>query len=343
MVLNSPTYRKAITAAAEEIDVPGGNILITGASGLIGSCIIDVLYAANQYFKKKFRIYALSRNEKELRERFGGSPEVQCVAQSVTEPILLEHIDYIIHAASYADPNSYVSFPVETILTNVIGTKNVLEYCKNNAARVLFISSFEVYGQSDCDKYGEGDYGILDLGLLRNCYPESKRAAECLCKAYHAEYHVDCLVSRLPSIFGPTMRMGDNKAHAQFIRSALEGKNIVLHSPGTQRRTYCYLMDAVRAILYILFYGESGEVYNVANNSSITTIAELAKVIAARAGREVVFDYQLDLETKGYSKPQNCVLNSNKIHALGWKGKYDIREGLEETFRILHEVRDIGT
>ena len=56
-----------------------------------------------------------------------------------------------------------------------------------------------------------------------------------------------------------------------------------------------------------------------------------------------MFDYQPDLETKGYSKPQNCVLSSKKIHALGWNEKYDIREGLEETFRILQEVRDIGS
>lgn len=343
MLLNSPTYRKTIASAAAEFETSGGVILITGASGMIGSCIIDVLHASNQYFKKHFTVYALSRNEKKLRERFGDYPEVQCIAQSITEPIQLEYIDYIVHAASFADPNSYASFPAETILTNIIGTKNVLEYCKSNPARVLFTSSFEVYGQSDCEEYDESNYGVIDLNLLRNCYPESKRAAECLCKAYHAEYNVDCLISRLPSVFGPTMRPDDNKAHAQFIRNALEGKNVVLHSPGTQRRTYCYLIDAVRAILHILFYGKSGEIYNVANDRSITTIAELARMIAERAGREVVFDYHPDLETKGYSKPQNCVLSSKKIHTLGWKEKYGIKEGLEETFRILNEVRGIGS
>ena len=339
MIKNSITYKKAIDAVASDISATGGRILVTGATGLIGSCIVDVLLEANASFGKKFEIYALGRNEDRLMSRFGTADGLNLIVQDVTEPIIVEGLDYIIHAASNADPISYARYPVETIITNIQGAKSVLDYCKSKNTRVLFTSTFEVYGKLEQDEYDEEQYGIIDLNLIRSCYPESKRTAEMLFKSYTDEYGVDCVIARLSSIYGPTMKDDDSKAHAQFIRNALAGKNIVLKSKGDQIRTYCYVMDAVSGLLAVLFRGESGEVYNVANENSIVSIAELAQTIADYAGTKVVFDLPNEVESKGFSKAQNCVLKTGKIKDLGWNGRYDLKAGISETLTILKETR----
>lgn len=338
MIKDSMTYRNAIKAVAADISVDGGKILITGSTGLIGSCIIDVLLTANSLFDKRFDIFALGRSEKKLLSRFGTNERLHFVVQDVTEPITTEGLDYIIHAASNADPRSYALYPVETITTNIQGAKNVLDYCKGKNTRVLFTSTFEVYGKLEQDEYDETQYGIIDLNLIRSCYPESKRTAEMLFRSYVDEYGVNCVIARLASIYGPTMKQDDSKAHAQFIRNALAGDNIVLKSTGDQVRTYCYVMDAVSGILAVLFFGKTGEVYNVANENSIASIAELAQTVADYAGTKVVFDLPDDVESKGFSKPQNCILKTEKVKGLNWTGKFDLKTGINETMTILKEA-----
>ena len=338
MITDSTTYRKAIRTTASEITVPGGKILVTGSTGLIGSCIIDVLLAANADFGKEFEVFALGRREEKLKGRFGPSQGLHFVVQDAAEPVTTEGLDYIVHAASNADPKSYALYPAETILTNVLGAKSVLDACKGKKTRALLTSTFEVYGKLEQDEYDEDHYGSVDLNLIRSCYPESKRTAELLFKSYADEYGTDCVIARLSSIYGPTMKANDSKAHAQFLRSALAGKNIVLKSKGDQIRTYCYVMDAVSGILAVLFKGKTGEAYNVANENSIASIAELARTIADYAGTEVVFDLPDEIENKGFSKPQNCVLKTEKIKGLGWRGRYDLKSGIRETMTILEET-----
>lgn len=340
MMKDSITYNKAIRAIASEITSEGGRILVTGSTGLIGSCIIDVLLAANFVFEKNFEIFALGRSEEKLRNRFGTQKGLHFVIQDVIEPINTEGLDYIIHAASNADPKTYALYPAETIITNIQGAKSILDYCKQKSARVLFTSTFEVYGKLEKNEYDEEQYGIIDLNLLRSCYPESKRTAEMLFKAYADEYGVDCVIARLASIYGPTMKQDDSKAHAQFIRNALAGEDIVLKSKGEQIRTYCYVMDAVSGLLAVLFRGKTGEAYNIANEASIASIAELAQIVAYYTGTKVVFDLPDEIERKGFSKPQNCILKTDKIKALGWNGKYDLKTGINETMTILKEIAE---
>ncbi|MCR5629816.1 NAD-dependent epimerase/dehydratase family protein [Eubacterium sp.] len=332
-------YREAINKIASDIKIHNGKILVTGASGLIGTCLVDVLVEANVSFGSNFEIYALGRNENKLIDRFGNDNKVKFVVQSVTEPIKIKGIDFIVHAASNADPRSYALYPVETILTNVIGSKNILEYCRDNGSKALLTSSFEVYGKLRQDVYKESQSGMIDLNLIRSCYPESKRISELLFKSYADEYGVDSVIVRLPSVYGPTMQENDSKAHAQFIKNALSGNNILLKSQGTQKRTYCYVMDAVSGILKVLFHGKVGEVYNVANGKSISTISELARMIANQVGTEVVFDIPDEIENKGFSKPQNCILDTSKIEGLGWSGNYDLMTGIIDTLSILQESK----
>lgn len=340
-------YRKALGRTAGQLpDIPL-SFLITGATGLIGSCIVDTLLYANRELGQSYRIYALGRNRKKLEDRFSyakNASGLEFVVQDICEPIDSEiEADYIIHAASNADPMSYAKYPAETLLTNIYGTKSVLDYCRKHAhSRVLLTSTFEVYGQNpSTDVYAEDTEGTIALNAVRSCYPESKRCAEVLLRSYIDEYGIDGVIARLCSIYGPTMQPGDSKAHAQFIRNGLENEKIVLKSKGLQKRTYCYVMDAASALFTVLFKGNTGAAYNISNENSVATIAEVAKIVADLCKTEVVFELPDEQEKKGYSKPQNCILNNDKLRQLGWKGQYTLRQGLEETMRIMREHMDI--
>lgn len=162
------SYQESIHDLAKELPINNGSFLITGATGLIGSCIIDTLLYANVK-GANFKIYAMSRSRKKVMEKFGD--KVIPVIQDVAQPLgILSKYDYIIHCASNADPKSYAIQPVETILTNILGNKNVLEYCKEyKKCRMLLTSTFEVYGEiSNTSVYKENMSGIIDQTVLRN-------------------------------------------------------------------------------------------------------------------------------------------------------------------------------
>lgn len=342
-LFNNSIYRECLRTVFPYINVRDRSFLVTGATGLIGSCIIDVLLLANEELGSNFTIYALGRNSDKLNERFGKDSGVINVVQNIVDPLdKSQNYDYIIQAASNADPVSYALYPVETIITNVYGMKNTLDYCLNNKnTRVLLTSTFEVYGKIDGQsEYRENDYGLINHNELRSGYPESKKTAELLCKSYHDEYGVDCVIGRLCSIYGATMNKEDSKAHAQFIRKALSGENVILKSDGSQRRSYCYVIDAVSGLLKVLFDGASGETYNISNMDSIASIKEVASTVAAICDVEVDYDIPSDIEKKGFSKPQDCILDSSKLEGLGWKGNYSLEEGMKNTIMILKDMMD---
>ena len=141
-------HEESIRETAKAIDLRNVSILVTGATGLIGSCIIDTLLVANKEFGTGIKIYALSRSREKLEKRFGTA--VIPIVQDIMNPLDKEiKYDYIIHGASNADPKSYATQPVETILTNIIGNKNILDYCVSHKeiTKMILTSSFEVYGE----------------------------------------------------------------------------------------------------------------------------------------------------------------------------------------------------
>lgn len=332
------SYSESIKTAAAQYDFSNKKILVTGASGLVGSCIIDILKECNALNNSKIEIYALGRNKNRLKARFGS--DVICIEQDIRMPLDTSvEYDYIIHAASNADPVRYAIEPVETILTNVEGCKNVFEYARiHKSTRILLTSTFEVYGKIEgVDTYTEDMYGAVDFHLLRNGYTESKRCSEMLACSYCDEYGVDVVIARLASIYGPTMIPSDSKAHAQFLRNGVNGEDIVLKSEGLPRRTYCYVIDTATAILSILFNGRTGEAYNVSNENSICSIKEFACTVAELSGRKVVMNLPDATEAKGFSRPQNCILDNSKLRTLGWQGRFSLKEGISETLQMLKE------
>ena len=344
MILKSGVYEASVAQLAKSIEIKNCSVLVTGATGLIGSCILDALVYANRAFNQNNKIYALGRSAEKFKSKFGGetAEAVSFLEQDVTTPIDRGlKLDYILHLASNADPQSYALYPAETIITNVYGAKNILDYCKENkGCKALLASTFEVYGKHESDEYAEADFGRLDHNSIRSGYPESKRVAELLAKSYQSEYGVNCVIARLASIYGPTMLKNDSKAHAQFIRSGVNGEDIVLKSEGKQRRTYCYVMDAASGIFTVLLKGAAGEAYNVANPDSVVTISEFAHIVAKVCGTKVTEQAPRVQEQSGYSKPQSCILSAQRLEELGWRGSYSIYDGIKQTVDSLMQMHD---
>ena len=335
-------YREAIERAIPKIVIEDGNVLVTGASGLIGSCLIDLLLYSNRK-GRHFNVYAIGRSEEKLNNRFADHKNLDSlhiIEQDIRKPLPNDLMfDYVFHGASNADPRSYALYPAETMLINIEGGVNVLNYCKDHpTTKALMMSTFEVYGNTGKDVYKETDFGVIDLNKIRSCYPESKRNMELLTRCYVEEYGVKAVIGRLCSIYGPTMARDDSKAHAQFIRNGLKGENIVLKSKGEQRRTHCYVLDAVTGLLFVMGNGEEGETYNISNEKSVASIAEVAQMVATTVGTKVVFDQPNEIEKQGFSVPQNCILDNKKLKSLGWEGDYTLSEGINECIEILGQL-----
>ena len=340
--INHPLYQEDLNQAASAI--PQGlkdkSILITGASGLIGSFMVDTFVHYSREYGKRIHIYATGRDLMRLQERFSydiSEDLLSLVSHDIVTAIdESQSFDYILHLASNADPKAYAIHPAETITTNVIGTYNVLEYArKHSACRLFLASTMEVYGALPTGNYTtEDEFGLIDFNKLRSGYPEGKRTSELMLRAYIDEYNISGAIGRLGYIYGPTMKETDSKVIAQFIRKALANEDIVLKSKGGQRRSCCYVSDAAAGILLILFKGND-EVYNIANRESNITIFEMAKTTAQIAGTKVIYELPDAVESRGFSVSQDAVLNESKLRMLGWNPQYTFKQGMKRTISIM--------
>lgn len=318
-------------------------ILVTGAGGLIGSAVVDLLISINETANAGNLIYLAVRSEEKIRRRFGpmmSREDLVFFPYDAIEPIKQEiPFDYIIHTASPANPAAYASYPVETMLAILNGTSHLLKYAFNNGTkRLVYVSSSEVYGRKENpNPYCETDYGFVDILNPRACYPSAKRAAETLCSAFFKEYGVDAVIVRPGHVYGPTATAEDNRASSQFFRDVLNDHDIVMKSAGTQLRSYCYVVDCASAILAILLNGISSTAYNISNRNSLITIRQLAQMIADCSGKQVVFENPSDVELGSYNLMDNSSLNSELLEELGWASSFDAFEGICHTLSIMRD------
>ena len=331
------SYKESVLEAASAAlpweKLSGCNILITGATGLIGSCLVEVLMSRPE---KYYHVYASGRNEERARKRFAefaDDERFHFVKYDVMEPLQSDvEFQYIIHAASNASPNFFVSNPVEIIKSNILGLSNLFDYGKaHGLRRLLYVSSGEIYGQGDGRIFTEDYSGYVDITSPRSCYPSSKRAAETLCVSYAQEYGIESVIARPCHVYGPNFTESDNRVYAQFIRNVLAGEDIVMKSTGEQCRSWCYVVDCVNGLLHILLKGENGQAYNIADECSNISIKELAELIAAICGKKVVFDFPADTEKAGFNVVTKSIFSTQKLQSLGWKCEGTMEEKMEAT------------
>ena len=266
-------YQQDLHRVVRLLELPQeGNVLITGATGLIGGTLTDMLMQHS-----RCQVYALGRNRQRALQRFAHychDERFHFMEHDICEPLTTDtDFHYIIHAASPASPNFFQQQPVEVMKSNLNGLCQLVEYgLAHHMQRMLYVSSGEVYGEGDGSVFSEQSSGYIDILSPRACYPSSKRAAETLCASYCQEYGAQIVIARPCHTYGPYFTESDNRVYAQFIRSLLANQDIVLKSPGQQYRSWLYVVDCVSALLTILFKGEKGEAYNVADDNSNITI-----------------------------------------------------------------------
>ena len=318
------------------------SIMISGATGLIGSMLVDIIMRKNND-NLNCTVYALGRSKERMRNRFKycfENPLFRFIEYDVNRKLCLTEdvtVDYILHLASNTHPMQYSTDPIGTITTNIIGVQNLLDFAvEHHITRFAFASSNEVYGENrgDVEKFYEKYCGYIDCNTMRAGYPESKRCGE----AYKAQKGLDVVIPRLTRSYGPTLLKTDTKALSQFLHKGVAGEDIVLKSAGTQFYSYLYVMDSVSGLLTVLLNGESGEAYNISDDASDIMLKDLAAIIADYAGKKVVFEIPDAVESAGYSKATTARLDSSKLNSLGWKAKYDIKTGIVRTMEMLKAI-----
>ena len=323
------------------------SIMLSGATGMIGSFLVDVIFEKNLRDNLDCTIYALGRSKERAEKRFSKyyqDPHFVFISYDVKQPFVRDDIgtvDYVLHLASNTHPMQYSTDPIGTITTNIIGVQNMLDFAVlHNTSRFAFASSNEIYGENrgDVEFFDEKYCGYIDSNTMRSGYPESKRCGEALCQAYKAQKGLDVVIPRLTRSYGPTMLMSDTKAISQFLKKGVAGENIVLKSKGTQLYSYTYVADAVSGLLTVLLCGENGEAYNIAEEHGDIMLKDLAAIIADVNGKKVVFEIPDTVEAAGYSTATKARLDGHKLERLGWTPKYTIQSGIQRTISILKMI-----
>lgn len=322
------------------------SVLITGAYGMLASYLVYFFFFLREIKNINVRIIALVRNRDKFYKRFGQkiSGALTLIESDLSNPLDIEEsIDYIIHAASLASPQYYSVCPVDVLSPNVLGTYNLLKLAVDKRIKgFLLFSTGDVYGRVDtAGAISEDTFGWLDTLDIHNCYSESKRMAETICKAFAIQYNVPIRIARIFHTYSPTMDIkNDPRVFASFVANIVNNEDIVMKSDGSGKRSFCYITDAVTAFMTILLKGENMEAYNVCNESQFVSIAELAevlvnlfpekklKVIKKERKKEEHYTENSLMAGGKYAMPSN-----NKLKKLGWEPIVDIKNGFEKVIK----------
>ena len=317
-------------------------VMITGASGMVGSYFLYTLVKLNEDYSANIKILPLVRNLDKLKKEILDKDYIHPIIQDVVDKINYDgNVDYVIHAAGPASPKIMKEKPVETNFANTLGAANTLMFSKDhNTKGYLFISSREIYGDPNKNQKYFTEYGrlgFIDPLIPRNGYAEGKKAAENMCVGFKSEYNLNTKIVRLAHTYGPGMSVDDGRVQADFLKNVLNNENIVLKSDGSSVRTYTYISDAVSAMFKVLL-NSNDIVYNIAderNEISIRQLAETLTEIYPEKHLKLVFEIS-DSENKGYAPFKFGILSTEKIKdELNWSAKYSIKEGFKRTLEFL--------
>ena len=313
-------------------------IIVTGATGRLGMYIVEALSEANIRWNLNNDIVLLARDKEKLHKVFGEGlqlPFIHQLVQDVTKPIEYDGaVDFIFHTAGLASPADFTDTPVDTLWGHVQGTRNILELAKEKKTeKVLYVSTVEVYGEWESEAgIKEDDMGPMRCDGYRACYPEAKRLCETMLASYEKQYGINYVVVRLCHTFGPGISLYDGRAFSEFIRCALEHRDIVLQSDGSAVRTYTYVADAIGGMFLAITKGKY-KAYNIANLENEISIRDLAKLISSLdpLGKSRVQYSNNSQEKFAYLPFKLGIMDTSRVEELGWTGKTNLKDAFQWT------------
>ncbi|MCQ9121684.1 3-beta hydroxysteroid dehydrogenase [Rodentibacter pneumotropicus] len=321
-------------------------VMITGATGFIGSMLANLFLYLNKEFNYDMKIILNVRDKSKLSLLENGSENFNFV-QVIEVPVERLHIqnlniDYIFHLAAPTQSKYFIENPVETADSIVFGIKNILELSRvNNVKKILNFSTMEIYGDTDdyITPQKEESLCHLDLYKERSSYPVSKRMAEHYCYLYSKEFDVNVVSLRLVQVIGPGISINDNRVFNQFAKSVIYNSDIELNTDGSQRLAFIHIADLLEGIFYILFSNIRGEAINVINSSNfdgINTIRKLAEhCVSSIANNKIKLRFNIDSTINKRYISSKRVLNSDKFYSLGFIPKVTIEQSMKELVSYL--------
>lgn len=324
------------------LDLEGKKLLITGACGFLGSWFIAVIQELNNnHFKSPCRVTAIDSfiaTDKKNHIVNIDNLATEFIREDISNRGLIDAMrplsfDYIIHAAGIASPVYYRKFPIETIDGMVLGLRWLLEYAVEYPVKsFLYFSSSEMYGNPHPDQVPtkEEYYGNVSCIGPRSCYDEAKRLGETYCHFFHRIHGTPVKWVRPFNVYGPGMRIADDRVAPKFIFSALQGKPLTVHVPGVQTRTLCYITDAMIGFFKTLLIGRNGEVYNIGTSNEEITMLELAQKIQSQfGGSPEIQKIEMPTEYPQDQAQRRCPDISKASKELNYHPKVDLDEGLK--------------
>lgn len=297
-------------------------VLITGSNGIVGSGLARWLIYENDRKGNNTKIILSSRSPEKIPIYIEEKDNV-AFCKFGEEKALKENIDYIIHTASPTSNKVFKNTPVESLCVIIDGTRSVLEYAKNHKeCSVIYLSSEEVYGTPILlEPVNESYVGAIDSLSIRNCYPLGKKTAELLCRAYYEEYGVNVKIIRPTVIVGLFQPYDSVKIECEILRCIVENKDLFLKSSGLTKKSVIYTLDAISAVLTVLFKGEPGQAYNATDPETYTTVRNRAESLFNKFQPDLsVFIPEEDTSlAKGYLPQRAFLEDISNIKKLGWK------------------------
>lgn len=306
-------------------------VLVAGGAGFVGSHLCDrlietdydVICLDNFFTGSKDNIVHLLNN-----------PRFEVIRHDTVHPITLE-ADRIYNLACPASPVHYQHNPVKTILTNVVGTANLLELARNTKARILQASTSEVYGDPEIHPQPESYWGNVNPIGPRACYDEGKRCAEALMVEHRRQTGVEVRIGRMFNTYGPRMAFNDGRVVSNFILQALDRRDLTVYGGGTQTRSFCFVSDMVDGLIGLMECEACDGPVNLGNPIEVS-IRELAEVVIELTdSSSVIVERPLPQDDPHRRRPDISL--AKKL--LGFEPKVDLREGLRHTINDVKKRR----
>lgn len=313
--------RKYLSELAIKLGFANKCFLISGATGMIGKILVDVLLKVTTPSK----IIAMGKNIDECKKAFDGKNIEYSSFETLND--IDQKVDYIIHLASPTNSYFLASKPIEVIDFIYTSTKKLLDFANIENSKFLFISSMEVFGEIyDEEKKNENDLGFISLESTRSSYPEAKRLCELLVKSYSSELKLNCYSARLAQTFGAGTSTEDPRVFGYFARCVLKNEDIILKTSGESYGNYCYIADTISAFLFILSRGISGETYNVVGDNTRTSIYDMAKMVSREFSNNQINVKIEQSKSEIFANSTKLNMDNKKLKLLGWRPNFDLKQ-----------------
>jgi UDP-glucuronate decarboxylase len=297
-------------------------MIISGGNGFLGS------YLASKAIKEGMKLTVV--DDMSTSQEINIPSSAKFAKEKVENFKTNERFDYVVHLAARPSPEDYIEHPIDTILSNSLGTRNMLDLAFNSKGVLMYTSSSEVYGEASVIPTPENYYGYVNPNGVRSCYDEGKRFSEALIMAYHREYNIDTRIQRPFNVYGPGMRAdgGYGRVIPRFIVRSLKDEDIVVHGDGKQTRSFLYVSDWLELTWKFLTSPNiSGEVINIGSSKEIA-IYELAEEIIRLTGSssKIVFEKARE------NDPRRRAADTKKVERIfQWEPLINLEEGLKRT------------